>query len=250
MMNWMMRGCIAILSLTVCLGAHAQVKDVDVEVRVVDSQGKAVPGARVAQLWQVTDGNLTPAGRPESSLTTDAAGVAKGQQQFFRFPVAFMAVDEAGSRGGLTLVQQEADLGKPITIRIEPLRTVTIRTSVAGWTAPQAPALSGTVAVADRVGILMVPLAKETAMKLPPGEYDMHVFSFETAEAPMTRISVGSGRVPVEPVTIALEISPLAKAMGQEPPPLKPSEAVGLPPNFQLSDLKGKWVLLEIWGHW
>lgn len=37
---------------------------------------------------------------------------------------------------------------------------------------------------------------------------------------------------------------------GQAPPEIKISEARGLPANWKLADAKGKWIIIEFWGHW
>ncbi|MBL8880635.1 MAG: hypothetical protein JNG88_16100 [Phycisphaerales bacterium] len=37
---------------------------------------------------------------------------------------------------------------------------------------------------------------------------------------------------------------------GQAAPEIKVSEARGVPATWKLADAKGKWVIVEFWGHW
>lgn len=42
----------------------------------------------------------------------------------------------------------------------------------------------------------------------------------------------------------------LAQQVGKPAPKLKVTDAKGLKKDFKLSDLEGKWVIIEFWGHW
>jgi hypothetical protein len=249
-MNGVIRNFIALGAILSASAAFGQQK-ADVEVRVVDAQGKPVPGVRIAQQWQVQGGQVVPAGPPDAVLTTDAQGVARGAQNYFRLPLGFMAIDATGERGAVHIVRAAEELAKPTTLRLEPLRAVPIRVQVREWRHDEAPAVTGNIRPADdMVGLLFFGAGPETTVRLPAGRYALGTFSFDTARAEDHAFQVPAGREPVPPVAVTLEMSPLARAAGQAPPPLTVTEAIGLPKGFRLEDYRGKWVMFEIWGYW
>jgi thiol-disulfide isomerase/thioredoxin len=50
--------------------------------------------------------------------------------------------------------------------------------------------------------------------------------------------------------TLDLPPTALSKLVGKPPPRWHVTDARGVPKEVQLSDFKGKWVLVEFWGHW
>jgi hypothetical protein len=250
-MTRLTRGCAAVLLLATCLTASAQVKEADVQIRVVDAQGKPVPNVQVAQVWQFFNGEYKPLQQGGAPMTTDVQGIATGKQQFFRTPFALSVFDTAGDRGGITIVTEEEALRSPLTITLSPLRPVVVNTKIDGWTQEQLPNISGTLMYGETPATVMVMnLEPNTTLRLPAANYGIRWFSFETNMGQPVRFSVPAGREPVQPVALNLERSPLAKAVGGEPPRLVPTEGVGVPASFRLADLKGKWVLFEVWGYW
>jgi hypothetical protein len=45
-------------------------------------------------------------------------------------------------------------------------------------------------------------------------------------------------------------MSGVAKMWGKQAGEVTITDARGLPKTAKLSDFKGKWVMLEFWGHW
>jgi hypothetical protein len=245
-----LRTCTAILFGAIwATGALAQMKEAEVQVTVLDPQGKPVSGARVAQQWAMHDGALRPAMPDSEVLTADASGVARGKQQFFRLPVNLMASDDTGRNFGWIQADTEEALSKPLTIRLQPTREVKVETTVADWRDEQKPDVSGTVLLADApVALMMVSLGEDTTLFLPEGKYRLSTFSFDTARTEATPFTVEG--VSNNVVKLRLEMSPLRKALGHAPPPLNVTEAVNGSADFKFESLRGKWVLFEIWGYW
>jgi hypothetical protein len=252
-MNTVLRSGLVLLASAFWVGAWAQAqpRTVPIEIRVTDSQGSPAASARIAPVWRVLNGKMEPGTPPNFVFTSDAQGIARGDQMIGRFPIVLMAVDAAGTAGGVTVIREEADLGKPISIRLAPMRSTQIGVQIEGWTHAQPPQASGTILLAEeRVPVVSLGMTGTTTVMLPPGSYALSVFSFDAARAEPHAFMVPAGREPMSPVTVKLEMAPLAKAMGQAPPPMTVTESIGLPPNFKFSDLQGKWVLVEVWGFW
>jgi hypothetical protein len=250
-MNKMFRLPLLLILALVPFLVLAQVQTTEVEVRVTDDQGRPVPGARVAQNWELREGKLQPMSQPEFVLAADQGGIAKGKAQYFRFPIALMAVDASGERAGFTVLRSEAELKAPVNVRIQPMRSMRIVTTVREWREETAPEVSGVLRlVKEPVGLIWMNLQPDMTVMMPVGDFEFSTMSFQAAMAPPVPLSVTAGRHPIPPLEIQLDVAPLVKAIGQAPPELTFTEAVGLPTNFKLSDFKGKWVLFEIWGYW
>lgn len=86
-------------------------------------------------------------------------------------------------------------------------------------------------------------------LALPPGEYALRTFArdAETFDTTFT-VPAGQSRIDLGPLTIVSSV--IARHYGKEPPALGVTEARGVAKDFELAMLKGKWVLIDFWGHW
>lgn len=50
--------------------------------------------------------------------------------------------------------------------------------------------------------------------------------------------------------TIDLRATEIAKHVGKAPPAWNVTDARGVAKSVQLSDYKGKWVIVELWAYW
>jgi hypothetical protein len=192
-----------------------------------------------------------------------------------RFYLAVMAMDRTRKRGGL-VVTPKGDEGSPVEIRLVPL--VKVRGSFAGpgagvkppWThvytlLPEDPTrpLNSTRLVSCGS------FEARFEMSLPPGRYFLEAYD----DPPVGRLDpnkeillsavtpeVDLGVLPFSRVrspylTTRIEQSKArgswgdyTQHYGQKPPRWHVTDARGVSKDVQLSDFKGKWVLLDFWG--
>ncbi len=213
-------------------------------------------------------GEMAP-GIPEA-VKTDAEGRFSIRTNDYYHTL--IAMDQARSRGGLGIVSK-ADPAAPIEIRLGPL--VRVRGSFEGpakgvrpsWTflymnSPDDPTRPLDVTRIAGCG------SNEARfqMTLPVGRYFIHAYDNDmraqlygkeivlSAETPDT--DLGAILLPPSRSVIAQRkqsqdqgtFGDYRKHYGQKPPAWHVSHARGVSKDVQISDFKGKWVVLEFWG--
>lgn len=223
---------------------QAEVKEI--HGRVVDGDGKPVAGATIAAFWTIKDGAWTPGG-PVLATTDDQGAFAKkvlwsGQS------TAYFAISQDGTRGGI-VVLDDASVGNAQAIRLAPLAAVEVTFDFDRCGAV-VPLLFSLMARPARtfVGQVQTTAAKQL-LRLPPGDYAVRTFArdAETLDASFT-VPADTASVAVGPLAITPSV--IARHYGKEPPALDVTDARGVGVDFRLADLKGKWVLIDFWGHW
>ena len=96
-----------------------------------------------------------------------------------------------------------------------------------------------------------MPESGKFEIKAPPGDYDLHGYGdYTDVESIRRELTLRSGSSVMELGLVPLKAAPIALHYGKPAPPWHITAARGVPEGFQLSDLRGRWVLVEFWGFW
>jgi hypothetical protein len=214
-----------------------------------------VPHADVADFWCIRGA----AGRPEPYLDdvisirhfrADAKGEFSGSIPADRPLRALMAMDPDREQAGLVTGD---DLEKEEAISIRISRVVRAQGRVICKDFVDMPQGLSVAVSAPNVGQILDWMSKDStdrfSIPLPSGEYRMMAFSDETRPGAKT-VTLAAGRSQVDVGLFEVEPSILAKHYGKELPPWTITDARGISKTLKLPDLKGKWVFVEVWGHW
>lgn len=218
----------------------------EIHGRTVDGAGKPLGGVTIAAFWTLQKEAWTP-GNPVLATSDDQGSFAK-KVLWGREPIAYFAITKDGTRGGIVMID-DASVATAQRFDLVPMATVTATFDFKEC---------GT-AVPLLVSLLVPPArtfigqlnstGEKVQFRLPPGEYALRTFSHEAKTfdrsftVPAEVSSFDLGPLPISP-------SVIASHYGKEPPALGVTDARGVAKDFKLSDLKGKWVLLDFWGHW
>ena len=185
-----------------------------------------------------------------------------------------MAMDQSRQRGGVAILPK-GNSGAPIEIRIGPL--VKVRGKFEGPQAGQSPGWTHvyTLVPPDPTRPLhtnrLVSCGSYEGrfeMSLPPGRYLLNgynepgglrlkpnkeiVLSAQTPEVDLGVLRLSPGDISMEDRVKRLKEGgawgDYTKHYGQQPPRWHINDARGVSKDVQLSDFKGKWVLLDFWG--
>jgi hypothetical protein len=208
---------------------------------VVDSAGSPVSGAVIATSWSTRGGSILTA--PPGSPTSREDGTFEGDFQIYRFPTVVTVIHEGRRIGGCYTLTEEPTEG--IRVKLQPLARLCFRPNFDG-------AYDGSLMVmlnkpdAGQVGYFTAE-GPQTDILVPAGAHELMAYSLDTS---MSNLEVTLPAGQRTEIYLGVKLSGLAKSYGKAALPLTFSEARGLSKDFQLSDLKGKWVLLEFWGFW
>lgn len=238
-----------------------------------DEKGELLEEAKGGKLW-TNEGVLAPSPRdkpkrlPEGRFTLPIDRLLK---------VSVFAIDKRHERGGIALVDR-SDADKPVTITLVPLVRVTgeIFCAEAGrtpdWTNARVSPIGdeGPHQVVERCGSFR----GKMSLLLPPGEYDLEVYSESPAAVILPSRNPGDAQLPASMRTsgrhveipagqTTLDLGVLNVQLprdkdgvardytlfyGKEPPALSITDARGVPKDVTWADLRGKWVLVEFWS--
>ncbi len=242
-----MNARIALLPLILLLLPSSPVlgaEPLEVTGQVLGSDGEGIPGIDVASYWTSAEGRWKARG----GVKTDDEGRFTLKARLSRRARSLMALDASQEQGGLALLSEET-AKKPLTIKLQPTTLVAgafenkglgraIEKTYVSFTAKPA-----SIAVASHVG------APSFTLRLPPAEYRLMVGGVD-CERIVKRIALTRDMRTVDLGTTDLQPTIIAKHYGKEPPAWHVADARGVDPKATLADFKGKWVLLEFWGHW
>jgi hypothetical protein len=233
-------GTAAALTLLVALTAHAQ-EQIKVSGRVVNAAGKPVAGVDVATLWNAENDRMTP----YKGATTDA----EGRFTLSTYPhlEALLALDKGRKTGGLVLLVAKA-ADKPVEIKLVPLVYVHGRFFCKELN--KRPPWTNVYMTAGRARFLWC-ASKEASFsfRLPPGAYKFWGYGTDIRDLKKD-LTLQADKPDVDLGTLDMAATVIARHVGKAPPAWHVSNARGLKKGVQLSDFKGKWVLIEFWGFW
>ncbi len=235
-----------ILAATLVCGTARGAGEHTLRGTVRDEAGKAVGGVQVDDHWDFEWGQGISFGGGRS----DDAGSYELTVEAYGRPVALVALDAAGRRGALVCVDPERDSAKSIDLVLRPATRVFGKLASAElgraleWTNGYAYVWCGKTQV--RIARCSSVQA-EFSFLLPEGEYDIDLYGTD-AEMRSERYAVRGAELDLG--TIDLVPTKLAKLYGEPAPEPTISAARGVEPEMRLADLRGKFVVLEFWGHW
>lgn len=227
--------------------AMAQDRGVKLAGRVVDKDGKPVAGAEVAPIWVVPEGGGKQVGF--EAATTDAEGRFAVKVDFYGRDVALMAFDAARTSGGLAVIPP-GDSRNPVEIRLGP--TVRVHGTFTSEGLGKPPMWTN-VYVNKRPGnirLIQNPSRKAAfSVILPAGEYQMDAYGADVTGI-LKDFSLKPDRADLDLGAVELPATVIAMHKGKEPPPWSVADARGAKKDVTLADYRGKWVLVDFWGHW
>jgi 2-hydroxychromene-2-carboxylate isomerase len=233
-----------VLLAILLLVAPAAADEVEIRGRVLDATGAPLEGVAVGTYWTVDGGRWVV----RQGVETDAEGGFTLRYRPSRRTRSVMALDVTQARGAVALLDSKS-AAEPIVLRLVPTTRVQGAFENSGLGAPPEKtyvsftALPGQIAVASYVG------DPRFALALPPGDYRLGVGATDCKRI-AKRITLTSDMRVVDLGTTDLEPTVVAQHYGKAPPPWNVTDARGVEASVQLADYKGKWVLLEFWGHW
>jgi hypothetical protein len=183
-----------------------------------------------------------------------------------------MALDAERKRGGLATIPKDYD-GSPIEIRLQPLVRVQATISSAASGRPPTRITAVVEAPADPSRPLAMPrlvLAEardsHLLMSLPPGAYVLEASDDQFTTSLRHKFTLKGnpsdvvfGSLTLQPAKPSISqavqkaqadggMGDYTKNYGKPLPPWHIVDARGVPKNVQLSDFKGKWVIVHFWA--
>jgi len=225
----------------------AQDRDVKVKGRVLDGDGKPVVGAKVASMWGVGE----EGGKQDGfgAATTDGDGRFTVKVDFYGRDAALMAIDDGRKVGG-TAVVPVADANREVEIRTSPL--VRVHGNFFSKDLDKAPAWTNVSInlIPGKIRLLQNLSRKaEFSMLLPSGEYDLYAYGSDVSGIHKT-LALRAGEPDLDLGMLELPATVIARHKGKELPPWSVADARGVKKDVTLADYRGKWVLVDFWGHW
>jgi len=217
--------------------------EIVVSGKVVDKAGKPVPGAEVADFWAF-EGDEAFAFR---GTKTAADGSFRITVQPYGRPFVLMAYDAERKRTAMARLEP-GDAKEPVVFTLGPVLRIHGRFTCKAlggkpeWTM---------VYVYD--GKVRVAQCDSTDAKfsllLPEGSWDLNMYGTDVKGIDRS-VSPKKGKRDLDLGAVELEPTFLALHYGKPLPPWSVSDARGAKPSTQVSDYRGKWLLVEFWGFW
>ncbi len=219
---------------------RAQAKEFQFTGSIAEASGAAQPEAEIARWFLQRGGTLLPQG----AMKADAQGRFSWKVQADQLPLTYIVLDKSHALGALVKVTAEA-LAAPTTITLKPLAEVRFTPRIENDFGPVV--LTTSFGWPDATAFV-VQSYEGGPYRVPEGEYELNIRGdhLEVLRRPI-RVKAGETLAMDD---VLVKLGPAARNFGKPAMPVEFAEARGLPPDFTLDDLKGKWVLLEFWGFW
>ena len=236
---------------TVCLTGSAMSDTFDVNFEVVDADGKPVAEAQLSTRWIVDSENENPFQAVfDSKATTDSDGKCKinfndqaGETQ------VLLGYSKDKKLSGMVIVEKQ-DEGETLKIKLEPVITVKAKYYCSETDSP--PRWTNTIiSIEDVRAYLFEFRCKDGNVEfpLPSGQWKARMYGTGIVKK-CEEFETKSSQPIYDFKTVDFEATPIERLKGKPAPKISILNARGLKKDFQLADLKGKWVLLEFWGYW
>lgn len=217
----------------------------EIRGNIVDAEGQPAQGVEFGAQWFNPGGKLVPKQRWKPG----ADGGFQAELQWIHRPMALLAMDAAGRNGALKILEKE-DLAVPIvlTLKLEPFAPVTGVIACPGL-GPNAGKADVFVRAkpSDATVFSLGVAGGAFAFSLPPGDYEI-LAEMRNARPLRHPFRVESADKPVRLGQLVLEPTPVALAWGGPPPAVSATARRGVPGDFKLADLKGRWVVVVFWN--
>lgn len=227
-------------AMALCAAAHAQPRTWEVSGRFVDPGGQPLAGAELARYFLSTKGQLT-AFEP---LRGDEAGAFAGTINPYKLPMVYLAYDKQRTLGARVTLTEES-IAQPLMITLRPLAEVSYEAQIENDYEPSN--FSASIGIGDPATIVMLSY-DAGPYKVPAGEYDLR-FGGQEILAFRKPFTVKEGES-LDLGVCSLSLTPIARNVGKPAMEIEFAEARGVPADFRIEALRGKWVLIEFWGFW
>ena len=199
-------------------------------------------------MWQASLGNKQDGFAP---AVADDDGRFTLKVDFYGRDVAMMAIDTGRTVGGTAVVpakptpSERSKSGSPRSTRVHGKFESKDLGRAIHWTNVYINLLPGKIRVLQNAS-----REAEFSLLLPPGEYDMNAYGTDVAGIHKPLSSSADGPADLDLGTLNLPATFLARHKGKELPPWTIADARGVNKEVTLADYRGKWVLVDFWGHW
>ncbi|MHC5011677.1 MAG: hypothetical protein ACYTG6_12145 [Planctomycetota bacterium] len=220
--------------------------------RVVTQDGSPVAGVRFALQWTFWEDEPRPRWPPRKEppeVVSDDEGLFTASVDLRYAPLGLVALDMTRRLGARHVIGRTY-AGTEIELVLEPLVHVfgTFMDDI-----PELP-LTSSYAYAGIPGVrtgVAEDLGRDSdfSLHLPPGDYNFR-FSGTDRQYLRIKVTLDGSRPEHDLGTLVLPPKPISLLYGKEPPALTVTDARGVDPDVQFSDYRGKWLLVEFWGHW
>ena len=229
-----------------CIGCANYMK-VEVEGRVVDEAGRPVPGAKVTTApWTIPNASQ----QVVFAVTDDEGRFSATLPRSMGGNQALFARLDDDRRGGFVAFQ--GDRGSELRIVVQPLLEVRaeidqslIPASIRAWGPSVNATSTSTLPALVATNEWWQPSSSSVTWRLPAGRYTLTAYG---AGQPATQSFEVSDR-DVDLGAIEIEPYKWQELLERPAPELRVADARGVPKNFKLSSLRGKWVALVFWNH-
>lgn len=231
-----------IVGLMLPLAARAQ-EETKVNGRVVDAAGKPVAGVEISWYWNIQDGKMNA----YKGASTKADGHFTATVPFHGRSQGLLALDKERKTGGLLVLDEKAAV-KPVEIKLGPLVHVHGKFASKELDKP----LKWTMVYMMSGPARFLGCSSEKAsfaFDLPPGTYKFWGYGTDIQDLKKD-ITLSTDKADLDMGTIDMSATIIARHQGKAPPAWHVTDARGVKKEVQISDFKGKWVLLEFWGYW
>ena len=231
----------------VAVGVEADGAITKVRGRVIAADGSPVAGADVATFWGFDDGKP----RPFGGVKADAEGKFAIEDDFYGRPGPLMAMNADRTAGGWIAVDPK-QVPESAEIKLGPLVRVHGAFSCTEL-APKPPGWTNVYMMTEDRAHRLVQCGSDRAtfdLKLPAGTY--RFFGYGSGDLTQVHkvLELTADKPDVDLGTLDIPASPLGKMYGKPAPALHITDARGIAKDMKLTDLKGKWVVLDFWGYW
>lgn len=132
-----------------------------------------------------------------------------------------------------------------LTFRLKPSCLLTLTFSVLGEPG-RGKAMLSVLPTLNLPWLGMMDAKGQVKIWVPKGEYNINVTS-DDCDFDQKTVTLKEGE---QAIKIEGTPNPFRKLKGRPSPELEILDAIGFPKNGKLSDLRGKYVVLEFWGYW
>ncbi len=238
----------AVLVGAMALPAAAQTEPASPNVagRVVDADGQPViKGVRVASFWSWS----TPeAGQPSGAMAVDDKGQFEGHIEFYGQPQALIAYSDDYALAGVVTVQPDAAGVVAITLSPSIPVSMSVRCSElggdAGW-------VNSYWMLGDTRPLMATAKDGQVGLRLPRADVWKYWFYGQKVKSVTKEVAIDAATREINLDPIDFKATFVALNTGKTVDDWHVTDARGVPLNAsQISDFKGKWVLVEFWGFW
>jgi len=234
-----------LMAIAVCLAAPLSLcaqEPTKVTGRVLDAADRPVVEADVATIWAGDTGTM----QPVSGVKTNKEGNFSLDLQF-PFAQSVLAMDKERKNGGMVVVGAKAP--KPVEIKLGPL--VKLHGEFFCKELNKRPSWTNVyLTVAPHIRVAECSSQKaEFSFLMPAGAYHFRGYGSDVQRVDR-EVALRVETPDLDLKTIDMEATIIARHVGKAPPTWHVTDARGTKKDVNLSDFKGKWVLVEFWGFW